>query len=90
MLVLVTSAPGTKEAKRGLTIAEDLSSDLVLMQNAVYLTRNKAWGGTGGKVYAMEEDVKLRGVAPAEGVELIGSDRLVDLVSESDKVIGMF
>jgi sulfur relay protein TusB/DsrH len=90
MLVLVTSSPETKEAKRGLTIAQDLSLDLVLMQNAVYLTRNETWGGFGGKVYAMEEDVKLRGATPAGGVELIGYDRLVELISESDKVIGMF
>jgi sulfur relay protein TusB/DsrH len=90
MLVILKSSPGSSEARRGLKIAQDLSSDLVLIQNSTCLAAGTALEDFTGKVYAIDEDLKLRGAKSSEGVELIGYGMLIDMMSDADKVIGMF
>ena len=95
MLVIVKSAPDTVDGKRGVKIARDMAADLILLQNGVYFMQathldDLAFCGT---AYVLSDDRKLRGLGP------IGADRrakevtydgLVDLMTESDNVLGMF
>lgn len=89
MLVLIKSSPDSPEARRGLKIAADTSADVLLMQDAVRLAPGDT-AGLGGNVYAIAEDLKLRGAEAAEGVGAIGYDKLVALMVEGDKVLGTF
>lgn len=90
MLVIIKSAPGTEEAEAGLSLARETSSVLVLLQNGVYLTRQGGLEGISGAIYALDDDMGLRGAGVTdEDVKTIGYDELVGLMAE-DKVIGMF
>ena len=91
MLILIKSAPGTREAMRGLRVAKDLSAKLVLMQNGVYFARKGGLEGFTGETYVLDDDLKLRGNLTAEGsVRPISYDELVGLMERDDKVLGMF
>ncbi len=93
MIVIVKSAPDTPDGVRGVTLAIDAAADLVLLQNAVYFAQKERLGAFQGTVYVLDDDKRLRGVRDAElaeTVKTIGYDRLTDLMTESDKVVGMF
>ena len=93
MLVIIKSAPDTPEGKRGLKMARDMAADLFLIQNGVYFAQEERLEGFCGIAYALEDDLKLRGIKGAgieKGIREIGYDSFVDLMDESDKVIGMF
>lgn len=91
MLVIIKSAPDTQEARRAVRLARDMTADIVLLQNAVYLALPERLEGFCGTAYALEEDLRLRGVEDLEaGVKTIDYDELVDLVAEEEKVIGLF
>jgi sulfur relay protein TusB/DsrH len=95
MLVIVKSGPDTPEGKRGVRFANDMAADVVLIQNGVYFMQgpNLADAGFTGKTHVLEDDRLLRGLdkdAKNRGIEYIDYDGLVDLITESDKVTGMF
>ena len=93
MIVMIKSAPNTPEAKRAITLASDLAADLVLIQNAVYLARKRKDSGISGAVYALDEDLRMRGMGPEENigaVKRIDYDMLVDLITKTDQVYGAF
>lgn len=90
MLVILKGPPGSGRVRQGLRVAEDLSADLVLLQDSVYLARDSAIQGFKGRVYALEDDLKLRGIVPPEKAEPVGYGRLVDLMAEAEKVAGIF
>jgi sulfur relay protein TusB/DsrH len=96
MLVIIRNAPDTQEGKRGVKIARDMTADIVLMQNGVYFLKEQALGDLGfiGTAYVLEEDRRLRGLTSADGnkknIMDIDYDGLVDLMTETDKVVGMF
>jgi len=93
MIVMIKSAPDTPEAKRAITLAGDLAANLVLIQNAVYLARKRKDGGISGAVYALDEDLRMRGMGPEENigtVKQIDYDMLVDLITKTDQVYGAF
>jgi sulfur relay protein TusB/DsrH len=91
MLVLIKSSPHTSEGKRGLKIARDTSSDIVLLQDGVYFMINDMLDGFCGTAYAVKEDVALRGLSDViRGVKIIDWDDLIDKMVEEDKVVGMF
>lgn len=93
MIVMIKSSPDTPEAKRGMTLAGDLAVDLVLIQNAVYLARPGRVGGIRGAVYALDEDLRMRGLGPDAdigAVKRIDYDMLVDLITDADRVLGAF
>ncbi len=95
MLVIIRNAPDTPEGKRGVKIARDMTADIVLMQNGVYFLKEQALGDLGfvGTAYVLEEDRRLRGLMSADGnknIMDIDYDGLVDLMTETDKVVGMF
>ncbi|MBI5378539.1 MAG: sulfurtransferase complex subunit TusB [Nitrospirae bacterium] len=94
MLVLVKSAPDTPEGKRGALLAKEMGSDLVLIQNGVYFALQKErLEGFCGTAYALENDLRLRGLrdeAFDRSVRTVDYASLVDLMAEADKVIGVF
>jgi len=95
MLVIIKNAPDTSEAKRGVSLACDTSADIVLLQNGVYFSQGQKLGEAGfrGRAYVLEDDRLLRGlktVHDSKNIQEINYDSLVDLMTEHDKVIGMF
>jgi len=93
MVVMIKSAPDTPEAKRGIALAGDLTADLVLIQNAVYLAPQGRIRGFRGAVYVLDEDLRMRGVGPEAdigAVKRIDHDMLVDLLMKADQVHGAF
>lgn len=95
MLVIIRSAHDTTEGRRGVKLARDMAADVVLLQNGVYFTQKERLGDLGfyNTAYVLEADRKLRGLTDVAGyanIKGIDYDSLVDLVTESDKVIGMF
>ncbi len=93
MVVMIKSTPDTPEAKQALSIARHLSADVILIQNAVYLAlpgRNESFRGS---VYALDEDLRMRGIGPERNigaVKRIDYDVLVDLLAKADGVHGAF
>lgn len=93
MLTIIKSSPDTPEGKRGFKLARDMASDMVLLQNGVYFAQRERFEGFCGKVYVLEEDMRLRGLTESEILKdavKIDYDRLVDLMVEEDRVVGMF
>lgn len=90
MLVIIKSAPATPEGKRAFRLAEDMGADICLIQNAVYFCLGDRCGGFTGKVYVLEEDMKLRGIVHEGNAQSIDYGKMVDLIAEKEKVIGMF
>lgn len=87
MLFLISSAPDTKEFKTAYQMAKDMSAEICLLQNAVYATRNS----DDNSLYVLHDDLQLRGI---NGNEITGKQinygQLVDLMKNSDKVVGLF
>ena len=95
MLVIVRNAPDTPEGKRGVKIARDMSADLVLLQNGVYFLQKEYFEDLNyyRTAYVLEDDRRLRGLrinAEKKNIKDITYDSLIDLMTDSDKVIGMF
>jgi sulfur relay protein TusB/DsrH len=91
MLVIIRSAHDTTEARRAVKLARDMAADVLLIQNAVYLAGKERLEGFCGTVYALDEDMRLRGMSEIEkGVKTVGYDEAVDLMAGEDKVIGIF
>lgn len=91
MIVIIKSSPHTEEAQRGLRAARDTSAGVVLLQNGVYLTRQGGLEGISGTVYALDDDMRLRGAGvTGEGVKTIDYNDLVDLMAGEDRVLGFF
>lgn len=93
MITIIKSSPDTPEGKRGFKMARDMASDMVLLHNGVYLPQMERFEGLCGKVYILEEDMRFRGLKDEEILTdaiKIDYDRLVDLMVEEDKVVGMF
>ena len=87
MLFLIASAPDTTEFKSAYRTAREINAEIVLVQNAVYAARysdNK-------DVYVLSDDMQLRGISENEiSGKPVDYGQLVDLMTNSDKVTGMF
>jgi sulfur relay protein TusB/DsrH len=93
MLVIVKSAPGTPEGGRGIKLAIDMAANVVLIQNAVCFAQKDKLDGFPGIIYALEDDIRLRGLRDEElkkGIKKLDYDGLIDLMVEDDKIIGIF
>ena len=93
MLVIVKSAPDMPEGKRGLKLARDMAADLILLQNGVYFAQDGRLDGFSETVYALDDDIRLRGLKDEEiqkDVNRLNYDGLVDLMANEDKLAGMF
>ncbi|MBI4824546.1 MAG: hypothetical protein HY805_10015 [Nitrospirae bacterium] len=91
MLVLIKSAPDTADGKRAVKLARDMAGDLVLMQNAVYFAEKERLEGFCGTIYALDEDILLRGITETEkGIKTLSYDELIEIMAENNKVVGAF
>jgi sulfur relay protein TusB/DsrH len=93
MIVMIKSAPDTPDGVRGMALAKDGGADLVLLQNGVYFAQKERLGSFSGAVYVLDDDKRLRGMKDAEldaRVKAIDYNQLTDLMTENDKVVGMF
>ncbi|MBI5408657.1 MAG: hypothetical protein HZA14_04765 [Nitrospirae bacterium] len=87
MLFLISSAPDTKEFKTAYAMANDMNADICLLQNAVYASSSSK----DKTLYVMSGDMKLRGLSENEiSGRLIDYSQLIDLMTETDKVVGIF
>ncbi len=92
-MVMIKSTPDTPEAKQALTLASHLAADVVLIQNAIYLALPGQNESLRGSVYALDEDLRMRGIGPEKNigaVKRIDYDVLVDLLATADGVHGAF
>ena len=93
MLVMIKSAPDTTDGAIGLTLAKEGGADLVLLQNGVYFAQKDSLGPFTGSVYVLDDDKRLRGLKDGEmeaRAKIIDYDRLTDLITGGDRVVGMF
>jgi sulfur relay protein TusB/DsrH len=95
MIVIIRNAPDTPEGKRGVKLARDMSADIVLLQNGVFFLKEQALEDLGfvRTAYVLEDDRRLRGLKAADenkNIKGIDYDGLVDLMTGTDKVVGMF
>ncbi len=93
MLVMIKSAPDTTDGAIGLTLAGESGADLVLLQNGVYFAQKERLGSFAGNVYVLDNDKRLRGLKDSEldkRAKTIDYEMLTDMLTGSDKVVGMF
>jgi sulfur relay protein TusB/DsrH len=93
MLVMIKSAPDTTDGTTGLTLAKEGGADIVLLQNGVYFAHKERLGTFTGNVYVLDDDKRLRGLRDSEmdgRVKTIDYDRLTDIITGGEKVVGMF
>jgi sulfur relay protein TusB/DsrH len=87
MLFLISSAPDTKEFKTAYRMAKEVNASICLLQNAVY-----AAGVLKEKdVYVLMDEVQMRGIHQSEiTCKVIDYNQLIDLMTGSVKVVGLF
>ena len=93
MLVIIKSAPDTNDGALGLTLAKESGGDLILLQNGVYFAEKERLGSFPGAVYVLNDDMRLRGLTDSElnaRSEAIDYERLADIITGGDKVVGLF
>ena len=92
MLIIIKNGIDTPEGKSAVRLARNMAADLVLIQNGIYFVRDAVLDNFSGKVYVLDEDLALRGLGDAvigQDMKKIDYDTLVDLIADSDKVVGM-
>jgi len=93
MLVIIKSAPDTTDGARGLTLAKEGGGDIILLQNGVYFAQKERLGIFPGAVYVLNDDMRLRGINDSEldaRAKTIDYDKLTDIITGDDKVVGLF
>jgi sulfur relay protein TusB/DsrH len=69
------------------------AANIVLIQNAAYFAEKDRLDGLSAIIYVLEDDIRLRGLRDNEinkGIKKLDYDRLIELMIEEDKVIGIF
>ncbi len=92
MIIIVKSAPDTPDGRKGIELASGMGADLVLIQNGLYFAGSNVLQGFAGKIFALEDDGRLRGIRLEKGggIEAIDYDAFVDLAAAEDHAIGAF
>jgi sulfur relay protein TusB/DsrH len=93
MVVIIKSAPDANDGALGLTLAKEGRADLILLQDGVLFAQKERLGSFPGAVYVLDDDKKLRGLKDAEldeRVKIIDYDKMTDIITNSEKVAGMF
>jgi sulfur relay protein TusB/DsrH len=87
VLFLIASAQDTQEFKTAFRMAKEVNADICLLQNSVYAARNP----DDNNMYVLSDDMTLRGINENEiSGRPIDYGELVDLMTNSDKVVGIF
>ncbi len=90
---MIKSAPDTTDGALGLTLASEGGADLVLLQNGVYFAQKERLGTFTGTVYVLDDDKRLRGLKDSEmdaRTKTIDYEKLTDIITGGNKVVGMF
>lgn len=93
MLIIIKSSPDTPEGKKGIKLAMGMAANVFLIQNAVYFALSDKNNSFNGIIYALEDDLKLRGLKDEElrkDIKKLDYDGFVELMAKEDKVIGIF
>ncbi|KKM84449.1 hypothetical protein LCGC14_1299070 [marine sediment metagenome] len=91
MLVIIKSSPDAMGAGSAVKLAEEMSADIVLLQDGIYLAEQDRLEGFSGTAHVLSEDLRLRGVESiSKNIIPIGYEELIDLMAANDKVMGMF
>ena len=93
MIVMIKSGPDTTYGASGVAIAKAGGADIVLLQNGVYFAWKDRLGPFAGTVYVLDDDKRLRGLKDSEmdaRAKTIDYDKLTDIITGGDKVVGMF
>jgi sulfur relay protein TusB/DsrH len=87
MLFLISSAPDTKEFQTAFRTAKEIKADICLLQNAVHALI----ASEDKELYVLSDDLKLRGINENEiSGKPVDYSQLIDLMTEADKVAGLF
>jgi sulfur relay protein TusB/DsrH len=87
VLFLISSAPDTREFKTAFSTAKELNAKICLLQNAIYAARN----ASDNNMYVLSDDIMLRGLSENEiSGKPIDYGQLIDLMTDADKVVGIF
>jgi sulfur relay protein TusB/DsrH len=76
-----------------LTLAKEGGGDIILLQNGVYFAQKERLGSFPGVVYVLDDDMRLRGIIDSEldaRAKTIDYDKLTDIITGDDKVVGLF
>jgi sulfur relay protein TusB/DsrH len=76
-----------------LTLAKEGGGDIILLQNGVYFAQKERLGLFPGAVYVLNDDMRLRGINDSEldgRAKTIDYDKLTDIITGDDKVVGLF
>ncbi len=91
MLILVKSSPETAEARRALQIASEAKAEVVFLQAAVYhAVKDRLKGIKLAKAYAIDEDMRMRGIDKCQSVEAISYGALVELMDAHENITGLY
>jgi sulfur relay protein TusB/DsrH len=93
MIVLVKSAPATTDGMRGIALAQEGGAGLILLQNGVFFGQKGRLSDFQGRVYVLGDDKRLRGLKDCEmdaRARTIDYDKLTDIITEGENVVGMF
>jgi sulfur relay protein TusB/DsrH len=93
MIVMIKSAPDTSDGAIGLALAKQGGADLILMQNGVFFAQKERLGVFPGAIYVLNDDKRLRGLKDSEmdtRAKNIDYDKLTDIITGGEKVVGMF
>jgi len=93
MVVIIKSAPDTNDGALGLTLAKEGRADLILLQNGVLFAQKERLQSFSGAVYVLDDDKKLRGLRDTEldeRVKVIDYDKMTEIITSGEKVVGMF
>jgi sulfur relay protein TusB/DsrH len=91
MLVIIKSSPDVKGARSAVKLAEELSADIVLLQDGIYIAEQDGLEGFSGTAHVLSDDLRLRGVESiSKHTRPIEYGELIDLMAAEEKVVGMF
>jgi len=89
MIMIVKNNLDPTKAKQTLELAHEMAADLVLIQNAAYLAQSEILDNYSGAIYALGEDLRLRGIGDIrKNIRTIDYEELVDLMDKSEKAVG--
>jgi sulfur relay protein TusB/DsrH len=87
MLFLISSAPDTTKFRTAYRTAKEMNGQICLLQDAIYAAKD----ADDDSLYVIVDDMRLRGMSDDEiSGRPIDYSQLIDLMVDTDKVVGLF